>query len=150
MKLLNFTLLAVALELCPPPHLNAQILRPIDPNKKADVGDKSVKFGDAQLNTVSQPMADLPNAELSKGDLKLQNADTKSVTDLKVLEHPSVETHVLPQANFTAKRIATKSSDANDKKLDDAKKKAPITERQIRPFTPGGEEELKKQLNEPH
>ena len=150
MKLLNLALLAVALALCPPPHLDAQILRPVDPNKKADVGDKSVKFGDAQLNTVSQPTADLPNAELSKGDLKLQNADTKNVSDLKSLEQPLVETHVVPQANFTAKRIVTKSNDASRKNLDDAKKKAPITDRQIRPFTPGGEEELKKQLNEPH
>jgi hypothetical protein len=41
-------------------------------------------------------------------------------------------------------------NEASNKSLNDAKKKAPITERQIRPFTPNGEEELKKQLNEPH
>ena len=150
MKLLNFSLLAVALVWCPSPCLNAQLLKPIDQNKKADIGDKSVKPGDAQLNTISRPTLDLPNAELSKGDLKLQDADTKNVTDLKSLEYSTVETHVVPRANFTAKRIAIKSNEANDKKLDDAKKKAPITGRQIRPFTPGGEEELKKQLNEPH
>ena len=150
MKLLNYALLAVALVLCPSPRLNAQLLKPIDPNQKAGIGDKSVKFGDAQLNTISQPTADLPNAELSKGDLKLQDADTKNVTDLKSLDYSTVETHVLPQANFTAKRIAIKSNEANDKKLDDTKKKAPINQRQIRPFTPSGEQELKKQLNEPH
>jgi hypothetical protein len=150
MKRLNSTLVAVGLALVLASRLDAQILKPVDPNKKADVGDKSVKFGDAQLGTVSQPTADLPNAELSKGVLKLQNADTKNVTGLKMLEHPMVETHVVPQANFTAKRIVTPSNEANDKSLNDAKKKAPVTDRQIRPFTPSGEEELKKQLNEPH
>ena len=150
MKLWNFTLLAVALVWCPAPRLDAQLLKPIDLNQKADIGDKTVKFGNAQLNTISQPTANLPNAELSKGDLKLQNADTKNVTDLKSLEYSTVETHIVPKANFTAKRIALKSNEASDKKLNDAQKKAPITDRQIRPFTPAGEEEMKKQLNEPH
>ena len=150
MKLFSFSLLTAALVLCSSPGLDAQLLKPIDPNQKADIGDKTVKFGDAQLSTLSQPTANLPNAELLKGDLKLPNADTKNVTDLKSLEFSSVETHVIPQANFTAKRIATKTNEATDKNLNDAKKKAPITNRQIRPFTPGGEQELKKQLNEPH
>ena len=34
--------------------------------------------------------------------------------------------------------------------MDQTKQKAPINNRQIRPFTPGGEEELKKQLKDPH
>ncbi len=150
MKLLNLSLLAVAIALFPSPRLNAQLLKPIDPNKQADINGKSVSPGEVKFNTLSLPLRDTPNAELSKGNLKLQDADTKNVTDLKSLEFSTVETHVVPKANFTAKRIAAKSSDANNKKLDDAKKKAPITGRQIRPFTPGGEEELKKQLNEPH
>ena len=150
MKLLNLSLLAVALALVPSPQLLAQLLKPIDPNQKADVADKFVKPGDVQLETVTRPTVDLHNAELSKGALKLQDAETKSVTDLKTLEHSTVETHILPQANFTAKRVATQSNEASDKNLNDAKKKAPITNRQIRPFTPAGEQELKKQLNEPH
>jgi len=149
MKLLNFTLLAVALALCPAPRLNAQVLKPIDPNKKADVSDKTVTFGDAQLSTIAQPTADLPNAELPKGDLKLQNADTKDVTDMKLLEYPWFETHVVPKANFTAKRIAIKSNEADNKNLNYVEKQAPITNRQIRPFTPGGEQELKQQLRKP-
>ena len=86
MKLFNFSLLAVALVLFPSPRLNAQLLKPVDPNQKADIGDKSVKFGDAQLNTIARPTLDLPSAELSKGNLKLQDADTKNVTDLKSLD----------------------------------------------------------------
>ncbi|HUI07209.1 MAG TPA: hypothetical protein VL486_09400 [Verrucomicrobiae bacterium] len=150
MKHLNFSLLAVALVLCSSPCVDAQLLRPIDPSKKADVGNKLVKFGDAQLNTVAQPTLDLPNAELSKGNLKLQNTDTKSVADLESLEFSTVETHVVPQTNFTGKRIATKTNEASGKNLDDRQKRAPITNRLIRAFTPAGEQELKKQLNEPH
>jgi hypothetical protein len=63
----------------------------------------------------------------------------------------SVSTTVLPKTNFTAKRAAVdKSNDLAKKQVDQTKRVAPITDRQIRPFTPGGEEELKKQLNEPH
>jgi hypothetical protein len=72
--------------------------------------------------------------------------------DLESVEFSTISTPILPQANFTAKRAAAgdKLSDENQKQLAHSKQKAPVTERQIRPFTPGGMEELKKQLATPH
>jgi hypothetical protein len=71
--------------------------------------------------------------------------------NLKSIEMPTVPQPMLPQVNFTAKRAAAdKVNDRGTRQLDQTKQKAPITGRQIRPFTPGGEEELKKQLNTVH
>jgi len=127
----------------------AQVLRPIDPSKKADVDMKSLSLGDAQFQTVTQPTRDQPAATLSKGTLSLQDIQEKQI-DFQTLEKPTVEKPTLHQPNFTAKRIPVEINEASNKNLDHAKKKAPITNRQIRPFAPGGEQELKKQLNEPH
>jgi hypothetical protein len=41
------------------------------------------------------------------------------------------------------------SSDENGKQADQTRKKAQINERQIKPFNPPGEEDLKHQLNQP-
>lgn len=149
MKLRRLSFLTVAFQILLFSGAGAQIFKPIDPNKKADIGDKSVNFGEAQFKVIPQPTRDQPNSSLSKGNLNLQEFETKQV-DLNTLETSTVVKPVLPQANFTAKRIAVKISDAGGKNLDHAKEKAPINKRQIRPFAPGGEEELKKQLNEPH
>jgi len=149
MKPSHHSLLAIAVVVLSVPFAGAQLLKPIDQTKRADVNDKSVNPGEVPFNTLSQPTHGLTNSALSTGGLKFQDVDTKSV-DLKSVEYSTVSTPVLPQANFTAKRIADKPSDASDKQLDYAKRKAPINDRQIRAFTPAGEEELKKQLNEPH
>ena len=158
MKLLNLSLLAVALTVLLSPLAHAQVLKPIDPTQKADIGDKSVNLSTVQFETLSQPTRDLPGssrvlptAPLSKGNLSHPNVDTKNV-DLESVEFSTISKPVLPQANFTAKRAAAgdKLSDESKKQLAHDKQKAPITERQIRPFTPGGMEELKKQLNTPH
>lgn len=127
-------------------------LKPVDQTKQADVNGKNVSFGDVPFGTISQPMRDSPKAPLTKGDLKLENADLKErALELKTVEMTSIPISVLPKANFTAKRAAAdKPNDQNTKQVDQTKQKAPISERQIRPFMPGGEEELKKQLNEPH
>ncbi len=62
----------------------------------------------------------------------------------------AVSTPSLPQSNFTTKPAAADvPSDKTGKQAEEAKKKTPITERQIKPFTPAGEEELKHQLNDP-
>jgi hypothetical protein len=149
MKLWNLWLLPAVLAVSLSPLARAQLAKPIDPTKKADVGGKSVNPGEVRFNTLSQPTRDLPNSALTKGDLKFQDVDTKGV-ELNSLQFSSVATSVIPKANFTAKRIADKTSDESDKRLDHVKKKAPINERQIRAFTPAGEEELKKQFKELH
>lgn len=149
---LRLALLAVALAGFLSPQARAQVLKPIDRTKQAEVNDKTVSFGDVALDTVSQPTRDLPReSPLQQGDLKLQNVDLKDKDlSLKTLDMSTVSTPVLPKANVTAKRAAVdKKNYENKKELDQTKQKAPITDRQIRPFTPGGEEELKKQLNGP-
>ena len=149
MKLWHLSFCAAALAglLCP--LTGAQILKPLDPAKMADVSGKSVKPGDAQFKTLSQPMRDLPDSSLSKGDLTFPDIDNKNVK-LKSVQFSTVSKPVLPKANFTAKRIADKWSNESGKQLDHARRKAPINERQIRAFATGGEDELKKQFNEPH
>ena len=149
---LRLALLAVACAGCSLPAIDAQVFKPIDRTKQADVSDKTVNFADVPVDTVSPPARDLPRkSPLSKGDLKLQDADvtTKGV-DLKSLEMPAVPTEVVPKANVTTKRATVDGKKYEIKKdLDQTSQKAPITDRQIRAFTPAGEEELKKQLNNP-
>jgi hypothetical protein len=149
MKLRRLFLLTVALQALLFAGVDAQIFKPIDPNKKADIGDKSVDFGETQFKVLPQPIRDQSNSPVSKDDLKLQGFETKQV-DFPNLEKSTVVKPTLPQANFTAKNIAVKARDESNKNLNQSKEKAPITNRQILPFAPGGEQELKKQLNEPH
>jgi hypothetical protein len=152
MKRYPVLLLAAALVgfLLPLGHAQ-QNVNPIDYTKQADVNKKTLTLGDVPFNTISQPTRDLPNrSPIAKGDLKLSGVDLKDM-DLKTLEMNSVSTPVLPKTNFTGKRAAAdKPNDLTKKQVDQTKQVAPITDRQIRPFTPGGEEELKKQLNDPH
>jgi len=149
MKLRMLLPLTVAIEVLVLPWAGGQVFKPIDPNKKADIDTKPLNLGAAQFETLSEPTHEVPNASLSKGNLKLPSFETKQV-DFQNLEKPTIVKPVLPQANFTAKNIAVKVSDESSKNLNHAKVKAPITNRQIRLYAPGGEQELKKQLNEPH
>jgi hypothetical protein len=149
MKLRRFLALILAFQITLLPWAGAQLFKPIDPNKKADIDTKSLNLGTAQFETVSEPTHEVPNASLSKGDLKLPDFETKQV-DFQTLEKPTIVKPVLPQASFTATNIAVKVSDESNKNLNHATVKAPVTNRQIRPFAPGGEQELKKQLSEPH
>jgi hypothetical protein len=146
---LGFTLsIAIGAVLVSSP-VYAQIVKPLDRTKQADVNDKTLNYGDLQFNNISQPMSDLPGSALSKGDLKLQDADQKKA-DLKMLEMHTVTTSSLPGSNFTTRRAEVDvTSDETRKQSEQTRKKAQINERQIKPFTPTGEEELKHQLNEP-
>jgi hypothetical protein len=153
---LGLTVLAVVLAASLSSPAQAQIVKPIDPNKKADVSDKTLNYDNVSFDTLSQPTSVLPSSPLSKGGLKFQDVDHKKV-DLKTLEMSTVSTPSLPRSNFTAKRAEVdvlrdetkKQADQTKKQTDQTKKKAQINERQIRPFTPPGEEELKHQLNQP-
>jgi len=146
---LRLTILAMALAGCLAPLAGAQILKPIDLQKQADVNNKTVNYGNLQFDSISQSTRDVPNSPVTKGDLKLQRVDLNEV-DFKTLDMSVVPTKILPQANFKAKRAAVdKLNDQSGKQLDQSKQKAPITKRQIHPFEPGGEQELEKQLNDP-
>ena len=130
----------------------AQVFHPVDPTKRADdVNGKDLQFGTAEFKTVTLGTREMSGASVSdkivelKGDveltkLKLQTLDLGNTT----------KTNVLLYKNFTAKRVAVTDNVRPDKDLDDVRQaKAPISQRQIRPFMPGGEEELKKQLGKP-
>jgi len=142
-------LLAIALVVLSLSRASAQVVKPVDPNKKADIDTKPLNFGAAQFSTISEPINSQPNAVLSKDPLNLSSVPAKHV-EFQSLEKPTLEQATLPQCNFTPKHLAVTPATVSTKKLDHAQQKAPINKRQIRPFAPGGEEELKKQLNEPH
>ena len=122
---------------------------PIDRTKQADVSDKNVTLGNVSFDTISQPTRAETPSPLTKGDLKLQGVDLSNV-DLSTRDMSTVSLPVVPKANFTAKHaVADKPNDQTSKQVDHTARKAPITDRQIRPFTDAGEEEMKKQLNGP-
>jgi hypothetical protein len=149
---LKLTLVMVACAGLVSARTDAQILKPIDPTTQADINGKNVSFGNVQFGTISQPTRELPESTTAKGDLKLRDVDWKDKNvDVKSLDMSTVSIPVLAKANFRAKRAAVdKVNDEGKKQVGQTKQIAPITARQIRPFTPGGEAELKKQLNEPH
>ena len=144
-------LLVVAVIAVPSPRARAWTnpRTPVDRTKQADVNDKNVTYGDVTFGTISQPTRIEPRSPLTKGDLKLQGLDLNNV-DLSTRDMSTVSLSVLPKANFTAKRATVdKQNNQTTKQVDHTTRKAPITDRQIRPFTDAGEEELKRQLNEP-
>jgi len=143
--------LAALLPARSPAQVLQQITNPLDYNKRADVNGKNVTFSDRHYGTVSYPTrAGSTTSPLSKGDLQLQRVELNEV-NTKSVEMSTLSEPVLPQVNFSAKRAAVdKVNDQSGRQLDQTKQKPPITNRQIRPFTPAGEEELKKQLNTMH
>jgi len=153
---MNFrhALLSIALAALSPALSLAQVLeqakKPLDYTKQADVNSKTVTYGDLHFDTISQPTRPgSTTSPLSKGDLQLQRLDLNEIShksvDLSTISEPTV-----PRVNYTAKRAAAdKVNDLASRQLDQSKQKAPITDRQIHAFTPGGQEELKKQLDSP-
>jgi len=146
----------MALTIVVPTLLGAQDLKqaakPMDYSRQADVNGKTIHFDDLQYGTVSTPIHQSSTASpLSKGDLQLPSVKLNEVkpnsVELSTLSQP-----VLPQVNYTAKRAAAadKQSDQTGRQLALTKQNAPITNRVIRAFAPGGEEELKNQLNKLH
>ncbi|MGD0059245.1 MAG: hypothetical protein ABSD58_07485 [Verrucomicrobiia bacterium] len=152
---LRHALLSITLAALLPALSHAQVLeqitKPLDYTKQADVNGKNVTFGDLHYGTVSQPTrAGSTTSPLTKGDLQLQRMELNQV-NLKSVDMSTVPEPVLPQMNFSAKRAAVdKVNDRGARQLDQTRQKAPINSRQIRPLSPAGEEELKKQLNTLH
>ena len=147
---LGLTALAVLLAASLFTLVHAQVLKPLDLTKQADVNNKTVTFGEVQFDSLSQPTSVLPSSSpLSKGKLKFQDVDQKKA-EFNTLEMSTISRPTLPKANFTTRRASVDmTSDVGRKQADQTRKQARINERQIHPLTPGGEEELKHQLNEP-
>jgi hypothetical protein len=68
--------------------------------------------------------------------------------DLQQLQLSGYRTQFVPMQNSTAKRAAITEKPRDEKQI--SRTKVPIKDREIHAYTPGGEKELKKQLNEPH
>ncbi len=125
----------------------AQVVRTIDPTKQADVNGKIISPSTLNLKGVAQPTVNFSRSPRSDERQSFSQIELKNV-DLQQLQLSGYSTQIVPQQNFTAKR-ATVAEKAHDEKQFPVTK-APIKDRQIRPFTAAGNEELKKQLNEPH
>jgi hypothetical protein len=126
----------------------AQVFRPVDPTKQADVNNKTATLPDVHFQTLPQGSRSFSILSLP-GNQPAQATDVQNKSvDLNVVSLPTITAPTLTRTNMVFPDVA-----ATDKKLgtkDLPTSIAPITNRQIRAFAPGGEEELKKQLNEPH
>lgn len=126
---------------------SARMFGAVDPNRTADVNNKVIDANSLDLKTLSQPTRSIGAAPLSKGDLKMKGAVTKGV-EFKSLDYSSVPVNTLPQQNFSAKRAAADDQVRDEKQVKQTS--APIKNRQLRPYAPGGVEELKKQFQQIH
>jgi hypothetical protein len=138
---------AIAVFTAPVP---AQMLKPIDFAKSADgVNGKDLQFGTVELKTITKDTVGMRRSPVSDKTavLKGEMPELKKL-ELQTLDLSTLTKTNLPLKNFTAKRAAITDKVRSTKDLNDVRQaRAPITKRQIRPFTPSGEEELKKQLN---
>jgi hypothetical protein len=125
----------------------AQGFKPIDRTKQADVNGKIISPDNLNLKNVAQPTRSFWQSPRSDERQSLPQVDLKNV-DLQQLRLAGYSTEILPQQNFTAKRAAITEKPRVEKDVQHTK--APIKDRQLHPFAPGGEEELEKQLNKPH
>lgn len=128
----------------------AQILKPIDRGKLADgINDKNIDLGNVNLGTISTRMRQTTRSSLSDKNAHFNDVNLSDV-ELRSLNLSDVQMKALPQQNFTAKRAAVSGQMHREAEVKTAN--ARIKDRQIRAFTPAGEEELKKQLHDipPH
>lgn len=125
----------------------AQLVNQIDPTKQADVNGKIISPGTLNLKSVAQPTVNFSQSPRSDERQSFSQVELKGIS-LQQLQLAPYSTEFVPQQNFAAKRASITEKPRDEKTV--PLTKAPIKDRQIRPFTPAGEEELKKQLNEPH
>lgn len=128
----------------------ADVFTPIDVNKQADVNGQTLSMPVLNPGTVGQPTRSQPVSPLTRKRAESGKAvETRRVDDLETLQFPMVETKVVPQANFSAKRamIADDVIDARRVPTSNVEhKRATVHGRVIRPLTPAGEQELKDQF----
>ena len=126
---------------------SAQVLRQIDPTKQADISNKSVQFNDVNFQTLSPGIQSPTTLPLSGQKVDMNSVNLPEV-QLNSVQFPVISTKTVPHQNFTAKRAVLPDKVPPQEQLSLIHTKAPIKDRQIRAFTPAGEEELKKQLHD--
>jgi uncharacterized lipoprotein YbaY len=122
----------------------ADFLRPVDPSRQADINGKNASLGDLNLDSVSQPTRSTPMSPISG---KAYNVKDVTLTErsLKTVRFNTVPLADAPSRNFAAKRAQADTNVRREREV--TKSEAKVRDRQIRAFTPGGEQELKEQLN---
>ena len=124
----------------------AQVLRPINPNQRAsDIENKNVQFGNVHLETLTHGTRATKIAPGLGKNASFKNVNLSHV-DLKMLSFSDLPMKTLPRQNFMAKRAVLPDKVPPQEQLGLIRTKAPITKREIRAFTPAGEQELRKQL----
>jgi hypothetical protein len=139
-QVILFGLIGVALAA----NAGAQLIKPIDYHKIADIDTESATLPTLNLGTQAEPSRTLSVLPLSQKQPELKQLNQNQL-DLNNADFSFINSRVLPQQNFTAKRAVV-----TDQLLDQPfikTDKAPIASRQIKAYTPQGAEELKKQLS---
>jgi hypothetical protein len=128
---------------------SAQMLRPNDLHQRAEASDKNVDLPTLKLETIAQPTRSEPVSPLSNKMREPAGSVADKMVDIpSSLSYSTVATSTIPHQNFTAKRAVLGDNRPASPTVKTTAAK--INQRVIRPLTPAGEEELKKQLNSPH
>jgi hypothetical protein len=137
-------LLAGTLLLGLTPLMAADFLKAVDPSRMADINSKDADLNEVDLQTVSKPTRSTPISPISGKAYDARDV-TLNENALKTVRFNTVPVTDVPNQNFSAKRA---QADTNIRREKEVKKEAAaIKDRQIRAFTPKGEQELKDQLN---
>ena len=129
-------------------NVMAQVFRPVDTSKQADVNGKFVALPTVSFQTLPQGSQSFSILSLP-GNQPAQASDVQNKSvDLNAVSLPTITAPTLSQTNVSLSDVASKDWTQATNAL--PPQVAPITNRVIRAFTPAGEEELKKQLNTPH
>ena len=130
-------------------NANTQVIQPVDPEKQADVDGEAVSLPNVQFETLSQGSADFSVLALPASQ-PAQAADVqKKSVDLNSMSLTTLAPPMLSHTNNVFPTVGASGEKFETKELSTTTSKAPITNRQIRAFTPSGTEELKEQLNKP-
>lgn len=128
----------------------ADVFTPIDVNKQADVNGRAVEMPVVNFDALPQPTRAFPVASQSDRRAEPGKPVEAKTVNFDTLQFSTIETKVIPQANYTAKRAIIKDETIVTERRDSPTAethRAKINERVIRPVTPEGERELKQQLN---
>jgi hypothetical protein len=131
------------------PGLAAQVFKPIDITKQADVNGKKVDMPVLQFPTLTQPTYPVTQSALSDKMREPGQVLPRKLAETKgVLDFPTVT----PGATLPGKAFPTTTADVAGK-LPPATsvptQGADIPTLKISPFTPAGEEQLKDQFRTP-
>lgn len=131
----------------------ADIFTPIDVHKQADLSGKTVampiiSFDSLPQPTRSQPVSPVTEKKAAPGKL----IETKSVDLNTLAPSATVPTKNWPMTNFTPKHGFVDTAVVPSSTVPQSTvptERARINERVIRPHTPAGSDELKKQFTQP-